>query len=165
MFILNTGLGNEEQLQRIKELLHVVAPPTPDDSVERLAQDEKHKGLRLKHFKTVTSVEWHRKGDYFSAVMPSDKSRAVLIHQLSKKQMQRISFKLNGIAVSSTFHPTASIFFMVTKKMARVFNLQKQELIKELETGLQEVSSIAVYPGDQSCTGDNVIVGSREGKS
>lgn len=163
VLILSTGLGNEEEQQRIKELLHVDAPTAADDSgnaaVVRWTQDEKHGGVRLKHFKTVTSVEWHRKGDYFSAVMPSGETRSVLIHQLSKKHTQRIPFKLHGIAVSSTFHPTASIFFVATKKNVRVFNLQKQKLIKKLEPGLREISSIAVHP-----KGDNVIVGSREGK-
>lgn len=163
VFVLNTGLGNEEEQQRIKELLHVEAPTAKDDSgnapVVRWARVEKHEGVILKHFKTVTSVEWHRKGDYFSAVMPSAESRAILIHQLSKKHTQRLPFKLHGIAVSSTFHPTASIFFVATKKTVRAFNLQKQKLVKKLETGLREISSIAVHPG-----GDNVIVGSREGK-
>ncbi|KAL8116791.1 hypothetical protein AgCh_023085 [Apium graveolens] len=41
----------------------------------------------------------------------------------------------------------------------RVYDLLKHELIKKLETGLRNVSSIAIHPG-----GDNVIVGSREGK-
>nr|TKR90773.1 hypothetical protein D5086_0000230040 [Populus alba] len=61
--------------------------------------------------------------------------------------------------MSAVFHPTRSIFFVSTKKNVRVYDLLKQKLIKKLETGLREVSSISVHP-----TGDNVIVGSRDGK-
>ncbi|KAG2290110.1 hypothetical protein Bca52824_049714 [Brassica carinata] len=52
------------------------------------------------------------------------------------------------------------MFIITTKKNVRVFNLQKRELaIKKLETGLREISSMAIHPG-----GDNLIVGSKEGK-
>ncbi|KAF3452624.1 hypothetical protein FNV43_RR03057 [Rhamnella rubrinervis] len=150
ILILNTGLGNEEDQERIKELLRVKAPTSLDDSggiasIVSWLQDDKHGGIKLSHFKTVSSIEWHRKGDYLSA--------------LSKKHSQRIPFKLHGLPVSSVFHPTRSIFFISTKRNVRVYDLVKHKLIKNLETGLREVSSIAVHPA-----GDNVIVGSREGK-
>lgn len=164
VFLLNTGLGNDEEQKNIEQLLHIETPGSMDDtgnttSIVSWVQDDKHGGIRLKHFKTVSSVEWHRKGDYLSTVMPAGESRAILIHQLSKKLTQRIPFKLHGLPVSSIFHPTRSIFFISTKKNVRVYDLLKQKLIKKLETGLREVSSIAVHPA-----GDNVIVGSREGK-
>ncbi|XP_052179725.1 ribosome biogenesis protein BOP1 homolog isoform X2 [Diospyros lotus] len=165
VFLLNPGFGDDEVQRRVKEVLHVETPTAPDPSGNNTsstvtwAQDNNHKGVRLKHFKTVSSVEWHRKGDYFSTVMPSGESRAILIHLLSKKQTQRIPFKLHGLPVSSSFHPTRSVFFVSTKKNVRVYDLLKQKPIKKLETGLREVSCIAVHPG-----GDNVIVGSREGK-
>ncbi|KAA8536573.1 hypothetical protein F0562_029051 [Nyssa sinensis] len=164
VFLLNTGFGNEEEQEKIKELLHVETPTMPEDSGNSTsavtwAQDDKNKGIRLKHFKSVSSVEWHRKGDYFSTVMPSGESRAILIHQLSKKLTQRTPFKLHGLPVSSAFHPTRSIFFASTKKNVRVYDLLKQKLVKKLEPGVREISSIAIHPG-----GDNVIVGSREGK-
>ena len=38
-------------------------------SIVSQVQDDKHGGIRLKHFKIVSSVEWHRKGDYLSIVM------------------------------------------------------------------------------------------------
>lgn len=79
-------------------------------------------------------------------------SKAILIHQLSKKQSQRIPFKLHGLPISSVFHPIRSIFFISTKRNVRVYDLVKQKLIKKLETGLREVSAIAVHPaGDVSC--------------
>ncbi|XP_061979934.1 ribosome biogenesis protein BOP1 homolog isoform X2 [Populus nigra] len=164
VFLLNTGLGNEETQRKVKELLHVATSTVLDGSGNKVSawnwlQDDEHEGIRLQHFKTVYSVEWHRKGDYFSTVMPAGDSKAILIHQLSKKFTQRHPFKLHGLPVSAVFHPTRSIFFVSTKKNVRVYDLLKQKLIKKLETGLREVSSISVHPA-----GDNVIVGSRDGK-
>ncbi|XP_028762851.1 ribosome biogenesis protein BOP1 homolog [Neltuma alba] len=163
LLLLNAGLGDEEEQKKIRELLHVEssAPDNSDGKTPSVSwlQDNKHEGLKLKHFKTVSAVEWHRKGDYFSTVMPAGESRAVLIHQLSKKLTQKLPFKLHGLAVRSTFHPTRSFFFVCTKKTVRVYDLLKTKLIKKLDTGLREASSIAVHPG-----GDNLIVGSKEGK-
>ncbi|EOX92834.1 Transducin/WD40 repeat-like superfamily protein isoform 1 [Theobroma cacao] len=164
VLILNTGFGNEEQQRKAKELLQIGTPTSSDDSddissVLSWLQDEKHDCIRLRHFRTVSSIEWHRKGDYLSTVMPAGESRAILIHQLSKKLTQRLPFKHHGLPVSSVFHPTRSIFFVATKKNVRVYDLLRQKLIKKLETQLREVSSIAVHPA-----GDNVIVGSKEGK-
>lgn len=165
VLLLNTGLGNEEDQKKIKDLLQVEISGTAGDSDEQplvsWLQDDRHKheAIRLRHFKTVTSVEWHRKGDYLSTVTPAGESRAILIHQLSKKLTQKIPFKLHGLPVTSVFHPSRSIFFVSTKKNVRVYDLLKQKLVKKLETGLREVSSIAIHP-----QGDNLIVGSREGK-
>lgn len=74
-------------------------------------------------------------------------SRSVLIHQLSKKLSQRVPFKTKGIPISCAFHPTRSIFFTATKKDVRVYDLLKQKLIKKLEPGVREISSIAIHPG------------------
>ncbi|CAM8971030.1 unnamed protein product [Rhodiola kirilowii] len=164
VFVLNTGLGTEEQQKVVEDLLHVGPTTLPDDSDDSKSimswlRDDKFGGIKLEHFKTVTSVEWHRKGDYFSTVMPAGESKAVLIHQLSKKITQKIPFKLHGLPVTSIFHPTRSIFFISTKKTVRAYDLVKKKLIKKLETGVREISSIAIHPG-----GDNVIVGSKDGK-
>ncbi|XVF61742.1 hypothetical protein PTKIN_Ptkin08bG0155000 [Pterospermum kingtungense] len=164
VLILNTGFGTEVEQKKVKKLLHIGTPTSSDDSDGMSSflswlQDEKHDCIRLRHYRTVTSVEWHGKGDHLSTVMPAGESRAILIHQLSKKLTQRLPFKLYGLPVSSVFHPTRSIFFVATKKNVRVYHLKKKKLIKRLETQLREVSSISVHPA-----GDNVIVGSKEGK-
>ncbi|XP_010681022.2 ribosome biogenesis protein BOP1 homolog isoform X2 [Beta vulgaris subsp. vulgaris] len=163
VLILDTGLGSEEEQGKIKDLLHIEKPIIPDESgdagIVSWLPDDKLGGLRLKHFKTVSSIEWHRRGDYLSTVIPAGESRAIVIHQLSKKESQRVPFKLHGLPVSTAFHPSRSIFFVSTKKHVRVYDLLKEKLIKKLDTKFREVSSIAVHPG-----GDNLIVGSREGK-
>ncbi|XP_031131507.1 ribosome biogenesis protein BOP1 homolog [Ipomoea triloba] len=161
--LLNVGLGNEEGQKRVEELLRVQTPPVTDDSdsgsLVSWSQDDKFGGIRLKHSKTVASVEWHRKGDYFSVVSPSGDARAIFIHQLSKQNTQRLPFKLHGIPVSTAFHPTRSLFFISTKKVVRVYDLLNPKAIKKLETKLREVSSISIHS-----SGDHVIVGSRDGK-
>ncbi|KAJ0972940.1 hypothetical protein J5N97_020899 [Dioscorea zingiberensis] len=163
VLLLNTGLGNEEEQLKVKELLHVEEPVITDDASDSTpvcwVPYNKHDGIRLKHFKAVATVEWHRKGDYFTTVVPTRDSRAVLLHQLSKKSSHNPFKKLHGLPVSAVFHPTRSIFFVSTKKHVRVYDLLKTKLIKKLEAGVREISSISIHPG-----GDNVIVGSKEGK-
>ncbi|KAJ6715512.1 RIBOSOME BIOGENESIS PROTEIN BOP1 BLOCK OF PROLIFERATION 1 PROTEIN [Salix viminalis] len=117
VFLLNSGLGNEEIQRKVKELLHVETPTAPEDSGNKVSgwswrQDDEHEGIRLRHFKSVYSVEWHRKGDYFSTF----------------------------------FILLVPSFFVSTKKNVRVYDLLKQKLIKKLETGLREVSSISIHP-------------------
>ncbi|KAL0372003.1 UNVERIFIED_CONTAM: Ribosome biogenesis protein BOP1 [Sesamum calycinum] len=127
VFIMNTGCGSHEQQKTIEELLHVQPQKATDEadtnaSIVNWVQDDRHGGIRLKHFK-------------------------------------RVPFKTKGIPVSTAFHPTRSIFFTATKKDVRVYDLLKQKLIKKLEAGVREISSIAIHPG-----GDNAIIGSKDGK-
>ncbi|KAL5564415.1 hypothetical protein UlMin_027579, partial [Ulmus minor] len=56
VFVLNTGLGNAEEQESLKELLQVRTPTSPDDSgdnstIASWLQDDKHGGIRLRHFK------------------------------------------------------------------------------------------------------------------
>ncbi|XP_010522988.1 PREDICTED: ribosome biogenesis protein BOP1 homolog isoform X2 [Tarenaya hassleriana] len=165
LVILDTGLGNDEDQKKIKELLLLEKPSSAPDDNDNMASivswfpEDKYGGIRLRHFKNVSYVEWHRKGDYLSAVMPAGETRGIVVHQLSKKLTQKIPFKLHGLPVSTLFHPRLSIFFIATKKNVRVYDLLKKRLIKKLETGLREVSSMSIHP-----SGDNLIVGSKEGK-
>ncbi|KMZ67822.1 putative Ribosome biogenesis protein bop1 [Zostera marina] len=160
VFLLDTGCGSEDQSQNIKGLLNVNVSVLTTNSEENSAplvtwvNHEKYDGIRLKHFKLVTTIDWHYKGDYFCTVVPT-----ILIHQLSKKQTQNSIKKLHGLPVTAVFHPSRPFFFVSTKKNVRVYNLSNQKLIKKLETGFREISSISIHPG-----GDNVIVGSKEGK-
>lgn len=86
-------------------------------------------------------------------------TRAILLHQLSKKLSHNPFKKLHGLPVSAVFHPSRSIFFVSTKKNVRVYDLLKLNLIKKLETGLREVSSIAIHPaGNTLCCYIKLIV-------
>lgn len=164
VLLLNSGLGDAEEQLRIEELLRVEKSTSVKDdgnntSIVDWVQYDKHEGIQVKHFKAVSTVDWHRKGDYFTTVVPTGDTRAILIHQLSKKHTQNSIRKLHGLPVASVFHPVRPILFVSTKKNVRVYDLLKAKLIKKLETKVREVSSIAIHPG-----GDNLIVGSKEGK-
>ncbi|CAH8320035.1 unnamed protein product [Eruca vesicaria subsp. sativa] len=164
LVILNTELGTDEEQQKIEELLRLGSLPELDESAAAIVswhQDETFGGIKIRHFKNVSFVDWHPRGDYLSAVMSAGETRGVVIHQLSVHKTQRLPIKMRGLPVCTLFHPHhRGMFIIATKKNVRVFNLQKKELpIKKLETGLREISSMAIHPG-----GDNLIVGSKEGK-
>ncbi|KAJ3681156.1 hypothetical protein LUZ60_015645 [Juncus effusus] len=163
VLLLNSELGEIDVQIKTKELLKIDVQTEDDSGDSKSAvnwiRHEKLDAIRLKHFKSVSSVEWHFKGDYFTTVVPSGDSRAVLVHQLSKKHSDKPFKKLPGIPVCAVFHPIKKIFFVATKKFVQVYDLAKGQRIKKLDTGLKEISSISIHPA-----GDNVIVGSREGK-
>ena len=60
---------------------------------------------------------------------------------------------------SACFHPRKPIFFVATQRYVRVYNLQKQQLIKKLSSGAKWISSLDVHPD-----GDNVLIGSYDSK-
>ncbi|XP_010508874.1 PREDICTED: ribosome biogenesis protein BOP1 homolog [Camelina sativa] len=163
LFFLNTELGNDEEQEVIKEMFHSENIPEPEASVAAIVTwlpDELYGGIKIRHFKNISSIDWHRKGDYLSTVMASGETRGVVLHQLSKKKTQRLPFKIRGLPVCTLFHPSLSYIFVATRKDVRVYNLLKTGLAtKKLETGMREISSMAIHPG-----GDNLIVGSKEGK-
>lgn len=113
--------------------------------------------MRLRHKFQVKSVTWHIRGDYFASVCPapSAASRAVNVHQLSRRSSQQPFKNIKGIVQKVVFHPSKPVFFVSTKKNIRVYHLIRQELIKKLVSGAKWISSLAVHP-----TGDHIIVGS-----
>lgn len=108
-------------------------------------------GLR----KTIKSISWHRRGDYFSTVSPQGQTTATAIHTLSKHLTQLPFSRLKGLAQSAQFHPSKPIFFVATQRTIRSYDLSKQELLKVIQPGARWISSFDLHPG-----GDNIIVGS-----
>ncbi|KAG0345940.1 Ribosome biogenesis protein erb1 [Podila humilis] len=86
--------------------------------------------------KPVKQVTWHRKGDYFATTQQPFKK--------TKGAVQRVMF-----------HPTKPMFFVATQRYVRQYNLQRQELVKTMQTGVKWISSLDVHPA-----GDNLIIGS-----
>jgi ribosome biogenesis protein ERB1 len=116
--------------------------------------------LRILVRERITRVEWHPRGDYFVTVSPTGASRAVLVHQLSKRMTQSPFKKSKGRVVDAQFHPRGQPFlYMATLKHIRVYNLAKQALSKELQGGVDAITSLAVHPG-----GDNLVIGSSDNK-
>ncbi|VVB03422.1 unnamed protein product [Arabis nemorensis] len=163
LVILNTELGTDEEQNTIKELLNLGNLPEQSTSVAAIVSwlpDEIYGGIKIRHFKNISYIHWHRKGDYLSTVMASGETRGVVTHQISKKLTDKLPFKIRGLPVCTVFHPSRSFIFIATRKNVRVYDLLKADgPIKKLETGMREISSMAIHPG-----GDNLIVGSKEGK-
>ncbi|XP_059177727.1 ribosome biogenesis protein bop1-like [Physella acuta] len=123
---------------------------------------EQDKGLRIKivHSKNVVQFTWHIKGDYFATVQQDgNKSQAVLIHQLSRRQTQAPFSKPKGLVQRVIFHPAHPYFYVATQQHIRVYNLVKQELHKKLQANCKYISSIDIHPG-----GDNIIIGSYDSR-
>nr|XP_022901034.1 ribosome biogenesis protein BOP1 homolog [Onthophagus taurus] len=113
----------------------------------------------LNHFKEITQVSWHGKGDYFASVMPDGQNRSVLISQLSKRRSQLPFSKSKGLIQSVLFHPIKPLLFVATQKHVRVYDLLKQQLIKKLLTNSRWVSTMDIHPG-----GDNLLVATYDRK-
>nr|NVI69897.1 putative ribosome biogenesis protein BOP1 homolog [Cucujiformia] len=125
-------------------------------------EDDLYKrGVRmvLTHFKEVTQVVWHGRGDYFCSVMPDGQNRSVLISQVSQRRSQLPLTKSKGLVQCAIFHPMKPCLLVATQRHVRIYDLIKQQLIKKLTTDSKWISSIAVHPG-----GDNVIVGTYDRK-
>lgn len=124
-------------------------------------KEQSEHGVRiiLKHFKEVTQVHWHGKGDYFATVMPDGQNRSVLISQLSKRRSQLPFTKSKGLVQCVLFHPTKPYLFVATQRHVRIYDLVKQALIKKLLTNSKWISSMAVHMG-----GDNLLVATYDRK-
>eukprot|EP00543_Licmophora_paradoxa_P004243 CAMPEP_0202456418 /NCGR_PEP_ID=MMETSP1360-20130828/13667_1 /ASSEMBLY_ACC=CAM_ASM_000848 /TAXON_ID=515479 /ORGANISM="Licmophora paradoxa, Strain CCMP2313" /LENGTH=553 /DNA_ID=CAMNT_0049076207 /DNA_START=12 /DNA_END=1673 /DNA_ORIENTATION=+ len=108
--------------------------------------------------KDVTSVRWHRKGDYFVTVTPKVGAPAVLIHQLSKGNSQQPFSKAKsgaGDAQLACFHPNKPFLFVASPQYVRIYHLVKQSMAKRLISGCRWIASLDVHP-----SGDHLIVGS-----
>ena len=114
---------------------------------------------QVAHAKSATHVAWHHKGDYIATVSPEAASRAVLLHQVSKRSTGSPFSKSKGRVESVAFHPSKPMFFVATQRHVRVYHLLKQELAKKLTPSVQWISCMAVHPG-----GDNLIIGSYDRK-
>jgi len=103
----------------------------------------------------VTSVKWHKKGDYFVSVSPKAGAAAVLIHHLSKGNTQQPFSKNKGEPQLACFHPNKPFLFVASPQHVRIYHLVKQAMVKRLSSGCRWISSMDVHP-----SGDHLIVGS-----
>ncbi|KOO34060.1 ribosome biogenesis protein bop1, partial [Chrysochromulina tobinii] len=110
---------------------------------------------RVTHVKAASMVTWHHGGDYLASVCPEGATKAVLLHQVSKRSTGSPFAKSKGRIETVAFHPSKPLFFVATQRHVRVYHLLKQELAKKLTPTVKWISSLAVHPG-----GDNVILGS-----
>lgn len=123
--------------------------------------DEWAKGYRivLEHFRMVKQVVWHKQGDYFATLIPEGDHRSVMMHQLSRWRSQVPFNKCKGRVQALNFHPKYPFLYMATQTHIRVYNLQKQRMLKKVRANSRWVSSIAIHPG-----GEHFLVGGYDRK-
>lgn len=83
---------------------------------------------------------------------PTANTKAILIHQLSKRATQNPFAKSKADSIKVLFHPSKPFLFVGTRKHVKVYNLLKQSLAKKLIGGFKYMSSFEIHPG-----GDNVV--------
>ncbi|XP_048483361.1 ribosome biogenesis protein BOP1 homolog [Plutella xylostella] len=172
LLLLNPGsdIGAHKVAAATDELLE--EPPPQHDTVmdertqtaiqwEKVTPEEWAKGIRIaiKHFKPVTHLSWHARGDYIAATLADGDSRAVVAHQLSRRRSQLPLSRARGRVQATVWHPVRPCLLVATQRVVRIYDLVKQELVKKLLTGAQWISTLAVHPA-----GDNLIVCSYDRK-
>jgi len=159
--ILLTKTDEGERAERSERLLEAAVPAGGSVAWARPTAALQAAGVvwEVSHAKSASFVCWHHKGDYLASVAPEGASRAVLLHQSSKRSSGSPFSKSKGRIESVAFHPTKPIFFVATQRHVRVYDLLKQELLKKLSPSVKWISSLAVHPG-----GDNLILGSYDKK-
>ncbi|KAB0792168.1 hypothetical protein PPYR_14127 [Photinus pyralis] len=125
------------------------------------SEAEYGRGFRavLTHFKEVTQVTWHGKGDYFAVIMPDGQNRSVLIGQVSKRKSQLPFTKPKGLVQSVIFHPSKPYLFVATQRHIRIYDLIGQALVKKLMSSSQWIATMDIHPG-----GDNLLVATYDRK-
>ncbi|KCV71695.1 hypothetical protein H696_01118 [Fonticula alba] len=111
--------------------------------------------LKLEHRFVVTRLAWHRRGDYLATVCADGLSRAIAIHQLSRHMSQHPFSRNLGHIERVLFDPAKPHLVVATQKTVRIYNLQKQQLVKRLRSSSNHISSVALHPAG----GEHVLVG------
>ena len=150
-----------ERAERSERLLEAQVPSGGSVAWARPSAALQAAGVawEVSHAKSASFVCWHHKGDYLASVAPEGASRAVLLHQSSKRSSGSPFSKSKGRIESVAFHPSKPLFFVATQRHVRVYDLLKQELLKKLSPSVKWISSMAIHPG-----GDNLILGSYDKK-
>ncbi|XP_013192497.2 ribosome biogenesis protein BOP1 homolog [Amyelois transitella] len=171
LLLLNPGadIGAHAVARRTDELL--MEPPPQKMTMDArtascitwdaVSADEWALGIRLAitHFKPITHISWHARGDYVCVTLQDAASRSVAVHQLSRRGSQLPLARARGAVQCALFHPARPQLFVATQRVVRVYDLVKQQLVRKLQTGAQWLSALAVHPA-----GDNLLVGSYDRK-
>lgn len=169
LLLINPKVGDKMLVKKTDDLLSE-APKIDTMETDRIKtavqwltaeKEEQEKGVRvvINHFKPVSQVTWHGRGDYLATVMPDGANRSALIHQLSKRRSQIPFSKSKGLIQCVLFHPVKPCFFVATQHNIRIYDLVKQELIKKLLTNSKWISGMSIHP-----KGDNLLVSTYDKK-
>ncbi|GBG33674.1 Ribosome biosis protein ERB1 [Hondaea fermentalgiana] len=104
----------------------------------------------------VLDLIWHAKGVYLATVTATKRSNAqVTVHHVLKRMSQRpLRFVKDQRVQRLLFHPRKPIIFVASKRYVHVYHLGQQKRLKQLKTGSQWISSMAIHPD-----GNNLVVG------
>eukprot|EP00397_Hematodinium_sp_SG-2012_P024090 GEMP01025076.1.p1 GENE.GEMP01025076.1~~GEMP01025076.1.p1 ORF type:complete len:663 (+),score=107.40 GEMP01025076.1:30-1991(+) len=154
----NVPVKNDEA----PDFLNLKPRPAEEKTVWEKVEPESalyKQGCRIKiaHDGPLRQVTWHRNGNYVATVVPDAQasSNQCLIHNMITQASMKPFKSLKGGSIQAvSFHPTKALFFVCTQKSVRMYDLQKQQCVKQLMSGARWISSIAVHPG-----GDHVVIG------
>eukprot|EP00605_Chrysophyceae_sp_TOSAG23-4_P000148 GSChrysophyteH1.ASY1.ANO1.171.1 assembled CDS len=159
--LIATGTGAEDDIHVTESLLGAAEECAKENGV---AQDEDSSDendrensprLELHLNGEVTKLTWHHKGDYLATMAPTQGSKALCVHQISKARTQTPFSKSPGRVQDVRFHPSRPFLFVVTQQHVKIYNLVEQKLVKKLVSNCKWLSSISVHP-----SGDHVLLGS-----
>mmetsp|Transcript_2035 Transcript_2035/g.2905 ORF Transcript_2035/g.2905 Transcript_2035/m.2905 type:complete len:711 (-) Transcript_2035:158-2290(-) len=160
IILMHTGTGSEDQVATVEGLFKSKDDGEDEKSKSKIEwKSEKVMGgltrIVLDVKKRMRSMRWHRKGDYLCSSASDSTAMSVQIHRMSTGKTMFPFSKSKGHVQQVEFHPLKPFFFVVTKRHIRVYNLQKQEMVKKMQSPAKWLSSISIHPA-----GDNLIVGS-----
>lgn len=131
--------------------------PTVDKHQKQMYKDGVR--LQIEAPATVDQFTWHPKGVVFAVVMPSARTRSVIIGHLTGCLSKYLYNKGKYMYQRVAFHPTSSKLriFAADDRVVVIYDIAKKEttLVKKLSSGLKSTSCLAIHPG-----GDNLLLGS-----
>lgn len=125
VLIINPGIGDHLVTSKTDRILEdlPVSDVIENERVKTAVQwevadnESSQTGIRivLNHFKLVTQVTWHPKGDYFATVMTDGQNRSVLINKLSNRRSQLPFNRSKGLIQCVLFHPIRPFLFVAVR--------------------------------------------------
>lgn len=162
--MVNTGVGNKIMIKKTDVFFNNIK--SQEDQVnyiwEKVESDVNDgKRVKIKHNYKVKTVQWHSSGTYFISLLECNTKQQVIIHRLAEQKSMCPFKSSDGQVQAITFHPSRPQLYIARQNAIKIYDLQKQQLLKTLNPAGQNISSISIHPA----TGDHVLVTSLENRS
>ena len=109
IFLPNTTCGPPADAARTLLTADVLAATTGAWEAPSAAQRDTGVLWQIAHVKAASSVVWHCGGDYMASLCPEGATRAVLLHQVSKRTTGSPFSKSKGRVEAVAFHPSKCV--------------------------------------------------------
>ncbi|KAI5643252.1 hypothetical protein NE865_04670 [Phthorimaea operculella] len=129
LLLLNPGsdIGCHKVAERTDELLEEPPPQhdiVMDERTSAVAQwtpvspEDWARGVRLAvtHFRPLTHLAWHARGDYITVTLRDAAARAVVVHQISRRRSQLPFGRSKGLVQCALFHPIKPLLFVAISR-------------------------------------------------